>query len=305
MNNKIEKLRSILFTREDFNEIENITGEFTPKDIEFMVEFKKIYELGLDQLQKFVDKLEEESKELDSYSILYYMHVLNNGPLGGHYRKMIEDKPFYQKTPDSMGSSGNNTRSSLNTTLYEGTPNSLGCAVETFNRLPQFMQLTLKTGIAKTEEVFRSSLKSSTHHDNTLPIVDKKPQERYNDEEIGEWVLKANGSYLVKDSFQYNAMTTVSEDIFKKVGEKIGEEPYRLFKDKKRFDPFSNKNESKSENAKLEKYVIEGERDELVTIDLMGDVFDSEERRESVLKVENASKDKEYLLNSLEGQLGI
>ena len=58
MRNKIEILRSILFTKEDLVNYKNIDDKFSKVEIEFMVEFKKIYELGLNQLEKFINKLE-------------------------------------------------------------------------------------------------------------------------------------------------------------------------------------------------------------------------------------------------------
>ena len=45
MRNKIEILRSILFTKEDLVNYKNIDDQFSKVEIEFMIEFKKIYEL--------------------------------------------------------------------------------------------------------------------------------------------------------------------------------------------------------------------------------------------------------------------
>ena len=62
MRNKIEILRSILFTKEDLVNYKNIDDQFSKVEIEFMIEFKKIYELGLNQLEKFINKLEKRCK---------------------------------------------------------------------------------------------------------------------------------------------------------------------------------------------------------------------------------------------------
>lgn len=305
MNNKIEILRSILFTKDDLENITNLGDQFTDKDIEFMVEFKKIYELGLDQLKKFIEKLDKEGKELDTYSILYYTRILNNGPLGSYVREYSKDKNYFVNTPDTLGILGNNNYSPSNTTLIGDKNYSLGCHTDTFNKLPKFIQDNLKKSIEKTEDLFRGCMKSSNEIDNTLPIKDKKPKDRANGESKGEWVLKANANYCVKDSYYYNSIKKISEKIYDSVKKYLGDENFRLFSDKKQYDPFSDKNESTSTNVKIKKNFTDGDKTQEITLDLLGDVFDSVEKREASLKISNPSKDKFYKLNTNEGVLGI
>jgi hypothetical protein len=304
MNNKIETLRAVCFTKDDMKNITNLSDTFTDKEIEFMVEFKKIYELGLDQLKKFIDKLDSEGKDLDTYSIQYYIDILNNGPLGTYVRKFSKDKKYFVNTPDTLGMLGNKAYSPTNNALYQDSPKQLGCAVDTFNKLPQFFQKTMETAIKQTEEVFRSSLKSSMQIDNTLPTIDKNQKLRYAEETKGDWVKRSNGCYLVKDSYYYIAIDQVSAKIFDKVKEELGDENFRMYSDKKKYDPFSDKNESTATNQKIEKNVVVGDKTQKVTLDLMGDVFDSEDKRDASIKIQNDSKDKEYKLNTVEGQLG-
>ena len=196
MNNKVETLRAICFTAEDLKNIKNFADAFTEKEIEFMVEFKKIYELGLDQLKKFIDKLDEEGKDLDTYTILYYVEVLLNGPLGSYVREFSKDKKYFVAISDSMGMLGNITRTTQNCPIYPDMDMPLGCSVDVFNKLPNFCQKTILNAVKITENMFRSSLYSSTFIDNTLPVIDKSNNIRYNDEKNGDWALKSSGTYL-------------------------------------------------------------------------------------------------------------
>lgn len=305
MNNKVEILRAICFTKDDLDTISNLGEDFTDLDIEFMVEFKKIYELGLGQMEKFIDKLDSEGKDLDTYSILYYINVLINGPLGSYAREYSKGKKYFTNNPDIVGLLGNKTRTHQNNTIFEDGAYSLGSTVDLYNRLPLFMQDCLGIAIKQTEDVFRSSLKSSSVIDNTLPIIDKNSQLRYDEESIGEFVLRANGCHMVKDSSFYLMISDTSEDIFKKVEDLLGEEDFRVYKEKKQYSPFdSTKNTSTSKNTKIEKTFKDGDKEREITLDIMGDEFDSEEARSSKLKIAGTEKDKEYLLNSNEGQLG-
>jgi hypothetical protein len=305
MNNNVEILRSICFTKEDLKNVTNLADSFTEKEIEFMVEFKKIYELGLGQLKKFIDKLDEEGKDLDTYTIQYYVDVLRNGPLGSYVKDFSEFKKYFNNTPDTLGILGNKNYTPVNITVYSTDNYSLGCATDTFNKLPGFIQTSFANGIKQVEDVFRTSLKSCSEIDNTLPVVDKSNQTRQDEEPLGIWVLKSNGNFLVKDSYFYKVIDNVSQTIFDTVKLELGEEDFRIYKDKKQYTPFdSGKNESTASINKIKKNVTENDNTFEVTLDLMGDVFDSSEKRNSSIVIQSASKDKEYKLNTVEGQLG-
>jgi len=304
MRNSVETLRVICFTREDLENVTNLGDAFSDIEIDFMVEFKKIYELGLGQLAKFIDKLDEEGKDLDVYTIQYYVYLLLNGPLGSHTKELSKDKQYFSSIPNSLGFPGNLQSISANTTSLEGYAYPLGCEVGMYNKLPAFFQKNIKNSTDQTEELFRSSVRSSTLIDNTLPIADKAPQSRYDEEYLGLWVTKSNASYMVKDSYFSAVLNNVSSDIFDGVEEFLGDENFRIYTDRKTFTQFSDENDSVAINSKQEKKIQDGEGEEIINLDLMGEVFDSVERRQSVLKVSNPEKDKEYLLNSVEGQLG-
>lgn len=305
MNNNVEILRALCYTKEDLDNITNLADSFSEKEIEFMVEFKKIYELGLSQLQKFIDKLDKEGKDLDSYSIRYYIDILTNGPLGSYVKEYSKDKNYFVNLPDTLGNIGNKNQATQNVTIFSTDVYPLGCATDTYNKMPGFMQTLLTGSIKQVEDVFRTSLKSCSEVDNTKPIIDKANQTRHDEEPEGKWVLKSNANYLVKDSFYYKVISDINEKIFESVKESLGEENYRVYKDFKQYSPFdSDKNESKATNNKINKKIKEGDKTYEATLDLMGDEFDSEEKRKSVLTIQTAGKDKQYKLNTVEGQLG-
>jgi len=299
--NKVEILRSICFTKEDLNNIQNLGDTLPEKDIEFMIEFKKIYELGLNQLQKFLDKLEEEGKDLDEYTIQYYVDILTNGPLGTYAKKLTENNKYFIKSPECMGQSGNVSRGPANSSLIYDSEKPLGFAVDVYNHVPEFIQKTLKQAVDQTEKVFRTGMNFSTVNDNTLPIIDKAPQQRYNDEPKGLWTSKSNGSYCVKDVYYYYAVQDISQSLFEKVKEYLGEEDFRMWAVKKSFRPFdSEKNPDKAVVNEIVRKVGEEE----LTLDIHGEPFESDERRAVSLKINNDDKDVEYILNSNIGQLG-
>lgn len=299
--NKIEILRTFLFTKEDLENIQNLGDSLTEKEIEFMIEFKKIYELGLNQLEKFLNKLEDEGKDLDEYSIQYYVDILSNGPLGTYVKKLTENNKYFIKSPNVMGQSGNLSRGSSNSSLIYDSEKPLGSAVDIYNHLPEFIQKTLKQAVDQTEKVFRTGMNFSTVNDNTLPIIDKAPQQRYNDEPKGLWTSKSNGSYCVKDVYYYYAVQDISQSLFDKVKEYLGEEDFRMWAVKKSFRPFdSEKNSDKAIVNEIVRKVGEKE----LTLDIHGELFESDERRAASLKITNDDKDVEYKLNTNIGQLG-
>ena len=162
----------------------------------------------------------------------------------------------------------------------------------------------------EVEKMFRSSLNASVVNDNTLPIIDKAPQQRYSLEKTGEWQQKSHGTINVKDSYYRVKMADIRSQIFDKVKEVpalmtkygIGEEHFRIFQDKKDFSPFdSEKNNATSSNYVFEKELKEGDKDEIFEEDIFGDVFD---KRDTILKIQKPDKNEEYKLNTVDGQLG-
>ena len=101
IDNKVEILRCLERTKEQFEvqyqkncEGENNRkfSEYSDADKEFMEEYKKVYELGITQLQSFVNKLDEEGGEIDDYSLLYYITQLSNGPYAEEFATFSQNK---------------------------------------------------------------------------------------------------------------------------------------------------------------------------------------------------------------------
>ena len=257
--------------------------------------------MGINQLERFIDKLDSEGKDLDEYSIKYYVNLLLNGPLGNFARKLAEGKNYFVNTPDSLGLMGNKTRTMQNTTVVEGYEYPLGCSVDVYNKLPLFIQEVTTKSIEQVESFFRSNLNASVVNDNTLPLVDKNTSRRYNQEHTGELALLPVANYLLKDSYFYQVLDDISIQIFELVKDYLGEENFRLFKDNKEYNPFGDKNDNIAKN-----WIVNTKlKNEEFPLDIFGNVVESEERRNSIIKIDNIENNKEYNLGTLEGQLGI
>lgn len=300
--NNIEILRAICFTKEDLVDYKNIDDQFSKDEIEFMIEFKKIYELGLNQLEKFINKLDEDGEKLKPYEITYYTKQLLNGPLSQYAKTLAKDKKYFEAIPDILGNVGNSEITTHNTTLFMGDPDSLGVPVDIYNKSPLFVQNIVTTANKLVEDMFRSSLNASMIMDNTLPIVDKASQQRYDEEKTGEWQQKSHGSYNVKDSFYRVKMKDARSMIFDIVKSVIGEEHFRIFRDRKDYNPFdSEKNNAVSSNYIFEKELNHKDKNKIFEEDIWGDVVDN---RDSALNIQKNDKNTKYLLNTVEGQLG-
>lgn len=306
MNNKVETLRAFCFTTDDLNNITNQPELFSAEEVDFMIEFKKTFELGTDQLKKFIDKLDSEGSVLDTYTIQYYVDNLKNGPLFKYVEQYAQGKKYFKLSPDSMGCMGNLTRCPQNSPLVGTTVYPLGCSVDTYNKLPPLIQTTLVNSVKQVEDVFRGCLKSSLEIDNTLPIVDKLPSERYAAEASGSsgWETTANGSYMVKDRSFFEMLEATSIPIGETVKTYLGAEDYRMYLDKKAYNSFSDTNTSVSENTKIMRNISEGDTSKTVSVDLMGDVFDSDEKRSSEIIIQKDERSYILKLNSNRGQLG-
>jgi hypothetical protein len=305
MRNKIEILRAIEFTKDDLNNIVNLDEfpEFTIKDREFMEEFKKVYELGLNQLEKFINKLDLEGSELDIYSIRYYVTQLLTGPLGSYAKELSKDKKYFRNIPDIMGRCGNIEVTNSNVTIVPNTSPPLGQTVDVYNKLPIFLKDLSVEASTVSENVFRVGMIPTSCIDNTLPLIDKKTQQRVNTEDSGSWQSQAHGTNCVRDRYFYNVLKEINSDIFfKKVKNYLQDENFRIFYDKKSYNSFdASKNTSTASNST----VVLSSNGELIETDLMGDVYDSFDRRKSTLKLQTESKNVEYELSTNIGQLGI
>ncbi len=305
MTNKVELLRSICFDQEDINNITNLGDAFSSTDIEFMIEFKKIYELGLDQLQKFINKMDAEGSKLDVFSLKYYVDVLTNGPLGKFIADMSGDKIYFADLPETIGCVGDKQSTTTNTTIYPDSPYPLGTTVDVYTKLPSYMQATVNDSVKGVEDVFRTSIAGVYAMDDTSPIMDKNPQNRYEKELSGALVKTAHGNKMVKDGAYRTTISKISDSVFSAIKGQIGDEKYRLYSEFKKFNYFdSSKNESVAIPSVIQKTVKDGDESRVVNLDLLGDEYDSDEKRKAVLIVTDVEKDREYKLHSNTGQIG-
>ena len=194
INNKVEILRSLERTKEQF-EVQyqqncdgtrnGAYGEFSDTDKELMESFKKVYQLGITQLQDFVNQLDEKSDKIDEYSILYYITQLLNGPFSQHFKEFTAnkgEKSIYAPSNDRLGSVTNSIKS--NSTVPVFNSNSLNAGLGIFNKSTGFIQGILKDANRQTSNVFNFNFQSSVFDDNTLPFIDKAPRARSNAEGI-------------------------------------------------------------------------------------------------------------------------
>ena len=194
IDNKVEILRCLERTKEQFEvqyqkncEGENNRkfSEYSDADKEFMEEYKKVYELGITQLQSFVNKLDEEGGEIDDYSLLYYITQLSNGPYAEEFATFSQNKidesggnSIFNQTPDCLGSVANSVQTNASVPVFRSE--SLSTGVSLFNKSPIFMQDLLGEAARGTADVFNYNFESSIFNDNTLPYIDKFPQARAN-----------------------------------------------------------------------------------------------------------------------------
>jgi len=310
-DNKIENLRVVERTKSQVEKLISnlsILGNFTDEDKEITEEYKKIYELGLDQLKVFIDKLEELGPKLDEYTILYFTEQLLNGPL---VLKVIEytnnlSKPYWKKSPDIMGVTGNTGTDNSSVPVFATGKYALNINTDVYNKLPKFMQNNLKGLTRVTQDIFTDNMNTATITDNTLPIVDKKPFLRISNESQTDHNYNPHGNYLVKDVGFDLTIKQISKQIFELVKEFLGGETFRLYDFKKQINAYdSEKNPNTTGKVLLER-ILTCDDTQRVTIktDVLGNTYDSEERRKAELKIPSKDKDKKFKLHTVKGQLG-
>jgi hypothetical protein len=229
INNKVEILRSLELTKEQF-EVQyqqNCDGgengqysEFTSADKDFMESFLKIYQLGITQLQDFVNRLDQDSDTIDEYSILYYITQLSNGPFSNHFKQFTATnvaqrggRSIYAPSNDYQGSMINAARSNSTLPVFNSTGLNAGLGI--FNKSTPFIQDVLKDANTQTARIFDRNFQSSIFDDNTLPMIDKAPVARANAEgslSFGAAGLGFRELGLIGPRF-INAATSVAESI--------------------------------------------------------------------------------------------
>jgi len=252
-NDKAEVLRSLFVTRKQFeNLVErdcdgNLTGpilghNFTENDLDFMESFLKTFELGLDQLEDFMLKLNSVQGllKLDECSILYYARQLLNGPwacaatdlssmLSGNFN-------ILQSTNNAIGTLGNAVRSNISTTVYGLEP--VNAAVDLYNHLPPVMQKNIDTGVRSATNVFNFNTEGSIFNDNTLPYIDKFPMQRVNTEWAQGFTNFAAGNLMLKDVQFFNTLRDISDTIFGEIQGMLGVVASKIYEFQKKVNKF-------------------------------------------------------------------
>ena len=252
-NVKAQVLRSLFVNRKQFeNLIERdcdgkLNGQFmhnySESDLDFMENYLKIFELGLDQLEKFIGMLQsaEGLLNLDECSILYYLRQLLNGPFACaayDISKLLsgESINLLASVNDGIGTLGNAVRGNISTTVYGLEP--FNAALDLYNKLPPYMQDNIQKGTRAATNVFNYNFECSCYNDNTLPFIDKFPKLRVNNEYSQGFTNFAAGNLNLKDIPFFNNLRDISNNIFDSIKSALGPAANKLFEFRKFVNTF-------------------------------------------------------------------
>ena len=261
-NNKTEMLRSLFVTKKQFvNLIErdcdgNLSGPiqghvYTEHELDFMDSFLKTFELGLDQLDDFMWKLDGVMGMLDSISgvlrldessILYYLRQVLNGPwacaavdisslLSGNFN-------ILQSTNNAIGTLGNAVRNNISATVYGLEP--VNAALDLYNHLPPKMQENIGNGIKTATNVFNFNQESQVYNDNTTPYIDKLPGLRVNTEWLTGFTNVASGNLMLKDISFFNTLTKSASAVFSEIENALGVAANKIYRFQKLTNIFAS-----------------------------------------------------------------
>ena len=252
-NVKAQVLRSLFINKKQFeNLIERdcngkLNGQFkhnyTESDLDFMENFLNIFELGLDQLEKFIGMLQsaEGLLKLDECSILYYLRQLLNGPFACAAYDLSklasgESINLLASVSDGIGTLGNAVRGNISTTVYGLEP--FNAALDLYNNLPPYMQQNIQDSTRAATNVFNYNFESSCYNDNTLPFIDKFPKLRVNNEFSKGFTNFASACLNLKDIPLFNDLQDISNNIFESIKTALGPAANRLFEFRKFVNSF-------------------------------------------------------------------
>ena len=252
-NVKAQVLRSLFINKKQFeNLIERdcdgkLNGQFqhnyTESDLDFMENFLKIFELGLDQLETFIGMLQsaEGLLKLDECSILYYLRQLLNGPFACaayDISKLAsgESINLLASVSDGIGTLGNAVRGNISTTVYGLEP--FNAALDLYNNLPPYMQQNIQDSTRAATNVFNYNFENSVFNDNTLPFIDKFPKLRVNNEWSKGFTDFASACLNLKDIPLFNDLQDISNNIFESIKTALGPAANRLFEFRKLVNSF-------------------------------------------------------------------
>ena len=252
-NDKAEILRSLFVSRKQFeNLIErdcdgNLSGPimghtFHTHDLDFMESFLKTFELGLDQLEDFMMKLDsiQGLLRLDECSILYFLRQILNGPWACAATDITNllsgNLNILQSTNNAIGTLGNAVRSNISTTVYGLEP--VNAAIDLYNHLPPKMQENIDSSVKTATNVFNSNMEGLVNNYNTLPMIDKFPVLRVNQEWKEGFTSLASGSLMLKDVTFFNTLRNISNDVIGQIQGALGIAGSRIWEFQKKVNRF-------------------------------------------------------------------
>ena len=329
-NDKAEILRSLFVTRKQFeNLIErdcdgNLSGpilghNFHEHELDFMESFLKTFELGLNQLEEFMMKLNSVQGllQLDESSILYYLRQILNGPWGCAAVDITNliggNLNILQSTNNAIGTLGNAVRSNISTTVYGLEP--VNAALDLYNHLPPKMQENIDKGVRSATNVFNYNQEGGVYTHNTLPYIDKLPKERVNSEWEQGFTNFAAGNLMLKDVTFFNNLKNLSDNIFGTIEATLGIAANKIYQFQKLTNRFYTK-ASKAYGAlgAVNRLLISLDRTEYTTTnkivqkeckqiktDILGTSFTSNNTYNQTIRTNDGS----YNLFTLDGQGGV
>jgi hypothetical protein len=294
INNKVELLRALERTEEQFNALleRNCKGElqdpvtvvtpktggidggssggvnksiqptvqgqtFSKEDKELLEAFKNINQLGLDKLREFISSLMALSRMLDQFSIQYYIQQLYNGPYAKFVREFAKFQGIFQRITDCLGIISAVSRSNSSTPVFSGVAAVVSVGV--LDKSPSFIQRELNNITRTTTEVFNYNFQSSIFGDNTLPYIDKRPRVRALQELRQGFTSqrRAVANYMLKDIKTFNVMTSIAQSILAIIKAFLGADAFRLFEFKKNINPFdAQQNVSSTSNKSIPRLLM-------------------------------------------------
>ena len=247
-NIKAQVLRSLFVNKEQFENLivrdcdGKLQGDFmhnfSESELDFMENFLQVFELGLDQLEKFMSMLAtaEGLLSLDECTILYYLRQLLNGPFACAAEDIArlasgQDLNLLASVNDGIGTIGNAVKSNVSTTVYGLEP--VNASIDLYNKLAPYTQDCMNEGSRVAQNIFNYNFEQSVYNDNTLPFIDKLPQLRVNNEYSRGFTNFACGNFNLKDVPFFNILKDISNNIFDSIRQALGPAAYKLFEFRK------------------------------------------------------------------------
>ena len=169
--------------------------------------------------------------------------------------KKIYQLGLFQLCPDILGIISTVNRSNSSTPVFTGL--AVNASIGIFDKCPVFMQRELNDIVRTTTRVFNYNFQSSIIDDNTLPYIDKLPDERVRREEVSGYTYGAVGNYMLKDVKFFNVIKNITQSIIDIVRVFLGSDAFRLLQFKKNINYFNaEQNVSNTSNNSISRLLV-------------------------------------------------